>query len=60
MSQEIKRQLGNLPESSVVALTDKVRALWDDVTIEYLSKLSDSMPNRINAVIQMKENMTKY
>lgn len=60
MSQEIKRQLGNLPESSVVAFTDKVRALWDDVTIEYLSKLSDSMPNRINAVIQMKENMTKY
>ena len=57
---DIKRKIGRLPISSVDCLVAKLRTLWADVDPEYCRKLCDSMPKRINAVLKVKGDMTKY
>lgn len=57
---EMKRKLAKLPVTSVDSLVEKIRTLWANVDPQYFKKLSDSMPKRVNAVLKVKGNMTKY
>jgi hypothetical protein len=51
-----KKDIGSVPKLSQVN-----RQVWvTDITIEYLRKLSDSMPDRLKAVIASKGDTTKY
>ena len=57
---ELKRKIGKLSVNTVGAITEKLRVLWDETDLDYFKKLSDSMPSRINAVLNVKGEMTKY
>jgi hypothetical protein len=57
----MKRKLKSQDISSVPKLKEAILKLWtQDMSREYLKTLSDSMPNRIKAVIDAKGDMTKY
>ncbi len=57
----IKRKLKSQDISSVPKLKEAILKLWtQDMSQDYLRTLSDSMPNRIKAVIDAKGDMTKY
>jgi transposase len=52
----VKKDIGSVPKLTVVILK-----VWiNDLTPEYLTKLSDSMPDRLKAVIAAKGDTTKY
>jgi hypothetical protein len=45
----------------VLKLSEAPLQVWvSDLTPEYLKKLSDSLPNRLKAVIAAKGDTTKY
>ena len=51
-----KKDIGSVPK-----LTAAILEVWlNDLTPEYLKKLSDSMPDRLKAVIASKGDTTKY
>ena len=41
-------------------LRDIVQEAWDSISVELLNELIDSMPNRCQAVIDVKGGYTKY
>lgn len=57
---DMKRKMIKMPILSVDALTENIRNLWTTMDRAYLTKLSDSMPKRIKAVLKVKGEMTKY
>ena len=58
---QIKDKLKYKNTISQGLLQDEIEKLWyEDLSPEYLRKLSDSMPNRIKMVIKNKGEMTKY
>ena len=57
----MKNELRKKDISSVPKLIDELKSLWTSgLSHEYLKKLSDSMPRRMQMVIQAKGDMTKY
>ncbi len=51
-----KKDIGSVPK-----LTEAILEVWiNELTPEYLKKLSDSMPDRLKAVIAAKGDTTKY
>ena len=57
----MKDQLQEKKVTSVPALQEEVKRLWCMGTpVELLKKLSDSMPRRLQAVIDAGGEMTKY
>ena len=57
----MKNMLKKKDVSSVPKLTEAIRQLWiEDLKPDYLKKLSDSMPKRLEMVIAAKGDMTKY
>lgn len=58
---QMKRKLSCKNTSSVPHLCEEIKKLWVlDMHLDYFQKLSDSMPTRIQKVIQAKGNVTKY
>jgi transposase len=57
----MKNKLRTQDISSVPKLKEAILKLWtQDISTEYLSSLSNSMPKRIEAVIKNHGDMTKY
>ena len=57
----MKDQLQNINITSVPMLQEEIKKLWVQRTpIAYLRKLCDSMPSRLQQVIDADGNMTKY
>lgn len=54
--------LGNSPEKfrKWRELMDKLKVEWEEDTMLYIEKLTDSMPQRIEAAIKAKGGATKY
>ena len=46
--------------SSQQDLFNKVKKIWDELTLNEIQNLITSVPRRINSVIQAKGNNTKY
>jgi hypothetical protein len=57
----MKNMLAKTDIGLVPKLTKAILEVWvNDLTPEYLKKLSDSMPDRLKAVIATKGDTTKY
>jgi hypothetical protein len=58
----MKRRLkGNINITSLPKLQDAIKRMWElDMGLSYFRKLSDSMPKRLQLVIDQKGEMTKY
>ena len=57
----MKDKLENIPITSVPMLQEEIKKLWvQSTTLEYLRKLSDSMPKRMRMVLEAKGNPLKY
>jgi hypothetical protein len=57
----MKNKLRKKAITSVPVLQQEIMKLWVlETTQEYLKKLSDSMPKRLQLVIKHKGEMTKY
>lgn len=57
----MKDRLQELRVSSVAVLMEEIKKLWVQATpVELLQNLSDSMPKRIQMVLDAKGDMTKY
>jgi transposase len=57
----MKNALKNENISSVLRLTEAIKNLWTrNLTREYFTNLSNSMPNRMQDVINTAGDMTKY
>ena len=57
----MKDKLENIPITSVPMLQEEIKKLWVQSTpLEYLRKLSDSMPKRMRMVLEAKGNPLKY
>ncbi len=57
----MKNMLRKKDISSVPKLTAAIKELWtQELTAEYLKKLSDSMPRRLQMVIEAKGEAIKY
>jgi transposase len=57
----MKNKLKKMPITSVPVLKEEIKKLWVlNTSQEYLKKLSDSMPRRLQLVIEHKGEMTKY
>ena len=59
--EHLKRQLNRHPDSSqgVWELWERVEIEWGEIKAE-VSKIDESMPRRIEAVIKLKGGHTKY
>jgi hypothetical protein len=58
----MKRRLkGNTNITSLPKLQEAIKRMWElDIWLSYFRKLSDSMPRRLQLVIDQKGEMTKY
>lgn len=57
----MKDRLASVDTSSVPRLIHEIKKLWCfDMETDYFEKLADSMPKRLEMVIKMKGQMTKY
>jgi hypothetical protein len=57
----MKNKLKKTTITSVTVLKEEIMKLWVlETSPEYLKKLSDSMPKRLELVCKYKEEMTKY
>ena len=58
----IKRELQNVSEhiTSKQQLFDEIHTIWQNVTIDYVRRLYETIPARISEVIRMKGHMTKF
>ena len=58
----LKRQLNKYdkPPEGVKELFERVEKEWEAVSIDYVSKLYESMPRRMRAVIKARGRWTKY
>ena len=57
----MKDRLQELRVSSVAVLMEEIKKLWVQATpVELLQNLLDSMPKRIQMVMDAKGDMTKY
>ena len=41
-------------------LLTEVRLIWENISVEYVRGLYDTIPSRVKEVIRMKGNLTKY
>ncbi len=61
MWNHIKNKLKKKTVTSVTVLKEEIMKLWVlETSPEYLKKLSDSMPKRLELVSKYKGEMTKY
>ena len=57
----MKDQLQEINITSVPMLQEEIKKLWVQLTpLAYLRKLAESMPRRLQQVIDAEGNMTKY
>lgn len=56
----MKKQLRKSPARTVVELKATLQNIWDNTLPEECSRLVDTMPNRIKAVIKNKGDVTQY
>ena len=56
----IKDKMKKIKASNETDLFDKVKQIWQTLSIDILKKLVESMPHRIQAVIEAKGGHTKY
>ena len=56
----VKRKMQYARPNNAEELKTTIRATWALITPEQCQKLIDSMPRRINAVIEAKGALTKY
>jgi hypothetical protein len=57
----MKNKLKKKTNTSVTVLKEEITKLWVlETSPEYMKKLSDSMPNRLELVYKYKGEMTKY
>lgn len=52
--------MGKETASSKENLKERIEQIWNEITPEVTSKLVDSMPRRLQAVIDAKGYPTKY
>ena len=57
---DLKRKLARENISSVKGLEKRIRNFWSKLQKSYLTKLVNSMPNRLQEVIRRNGGMTKY
>ena len=57
---DLKRKLARENISSVKGLEKRIRNFWSKLQKSYLTKLVNSMPNRLQEVIRRNSGMTKY
>ena len=57
---DLKRKLSKENISSVKDLEKQIRNFWSKLQKPYLTKLVNSMPNRLQEVISRNGGMTKY
>ena len=56
----MKRALSKEKPTTMAEVKTVMQRIWDNLTPEYLSRLFDSMPRRMQAVIDSKGGPTKY
>jgi hypothetical protein len=56
-----KKLKGNSDITCLPKLMEAIKMIWvKDMKLDYFQKLSDSMPRRLQIVIEAKGEMTKY
>jgi hypothetical protein len=56
-----KKLKGNSDITSLPKLMEAIKMMWvQDMKLDYFQKLSDSMPRKLQMVIEAKGEMTKY
>lgn len=60
--RQLKMKIDDLPQkaSSLDTLAEIAKREWENLNVERLQTLIDSMPDRIEAVIKAKGHSTKY
>ena len=60
--EHVKRRLGGyeLPPGGMLELWERVEAEWDKIPAEVCQNLIESMPRRVEAVLEAKGGHTKY
>ena len=56
----MKKQIKKFPIKKRSELIEKIKEIWEQIPSEYLKKLIESMPQRIEAVIKAKGGNTRY
>ena len=58
----IKRELKNVSEriGSKQQLFEEIQTIWENVSVDYVRQLYETIPSRISEVIRMKGHMSKY
>lgn len=56
----MKQRLRNNPQHTLLQLLAKLQEIWDSFTTEFCEGLVATMPNRDQAVIQAKSDVTPY
>lgn len=56
----VKRRLAESPPQRKQDLLKSIEEVWNDISLEYLRGLVESMPSRLQAVINAKGGCTKY
>ena len=59
---ELKRRLSNYdtPPNDIKELWERAQHEWNNISVEFIKKLYDSMQRRIDAVIQANGGNTRY
>ena len=57
---KIKQRLRNNPQRTLPQLRAKLQEIWDSFTPEFCEGLVGTMPNRVQAVIRAKGDVTPY
>lgn len=57
---EMKRRLAERPMSSISELKIRLKEIWYSLSDEYIARQVDSMPGRLETVLQQRGGYTKY
>ncbi len=59
---EVKRKLNQyeVPPKGVLELWERIQKIWNEISLDSIKNLYNSMPRRIEAVIEAKGKWTKY
>ena len=49
-----------MPPSGVLELWERVEAVWNNIDVKACQDLIESMPRRVQAVVEAKGGYTKY
>lgn len=57
---ELDRKIRKTPITSIAELKQRLATEWSNITVEYLKKITNNMPNRLRHVLKQNGYATKY